>query len=152
MSNCERISSHRLSLKKTEEDFIALTGKQPENITVVFLQVLKQMTENRFRCTAITIQPMSVGTVLCAGNDMTEQILAQCFQQLILCFKMSIECGTSHICPVNDFLYRDTAVAFFTQESSESLEYSCPCLLLTSVHDDYPIFEQFHISVRYRTV
>ena len=120
--------------KIAQKDLAAFAGEQTENVIIVFLQVLQEMTEYRFRCCPVRLEAGGVGAVGCAAENMPEELFAQLFQQIILCLKVSVEGGAAYIGPVNDLLDSDPVIIFFRKQSAERGKYSVSCLFLASVH------------------
>ena len=92
------------------------------------------MAEHGFRRIPLGIQAMGMGSVPCPTEDVSEKLLAQGLEQILLRLKVRIESGTAYVGRVNNFLYGDLAVALFRQEPAEGVESSRSGLLLPSVH------------------
>ena len=59
-----------------QKNFAAFTGKQCKDIIFIFLQMLQQMAEYRFRRASVRIQSVSVGAIQCAADNVSEKFFA----------------------------------------------------------------------------
>jgi hypothetical protein len=75
------------------------------------------------------------------GKDMLENFGTEGFQQVILRFKMRVECRSSHIRQIDDLLNGDFRVVLFLQKLREGPKNGLPALSLSAVHRILP--EQF---------
>lgn len=63
------------------------------------------MAKHGFRRIPLGIQTMGMGSVPCPAEDVSEKLLAQGLEQILLRLKVRIESGTAYVGRVNNFLY-----------------------------------------------
>ena len=86
----------------------------------------------RRRCVAAVDVP--VGVTHCGVDDVTEQLLAQVLQKIVLGLKMRVKRGAADIGCVDDLLYGDPVIRPLFKQARECAEYGVSRFSLASVH------------------
>lgn len=125
----------QLLFKVIQKQFIAPAGQKIQNMIIIFLQVPEQMQKHCVGVIAVKYVTMGIVIPCLCFKYMGKQFPAQILQKKLLCFKMGVKGGSSHICSGNDLSYRDLVIAFFGQKLDKSFKNGSSGFSLASVHN-----------------
>ena len=108
--------------------------------------MLQEVQEYGVRCIAIRVQSVRVRAIHRAADDVTEKLLAQSLEEIVLRLEVRVEGRASDVGAVDDLLHRDLVVALLRCKLAESGKDRRPRLFLSSVHKSpspYKFIEMF---------